>query len=407
MKTALVVLSGALALATPPGWSEVLLPLIRSGPAGLAWGYDGRMYGVENDRNKFFRLDPAQNKVTAEWPLPTIRDGAPVVALPGRVFAGGTDGIAVLDTRAGKVSEVALPGVSVTGLAVDRATGVVYFTDAHSGTISKLVGAKTTPLAVLNPKSGRPCIPYGIVFEPRTKAVFVGCQGSNEIWRVDPNGKATAYGIPSPNSQPEDFVLGRDGKIYAALFEAGAVAVLDPASGRVETIALPSASKLVGVAFDTSERLWFDLPARGAVGWLDRTTRAVTQYELARGAEPVTLVPGPRGQLYYSDLARSSVGVFEPEAAPGASEKLFARDLYTRTRWTIKVTARKALAVDVLDAPGTAVTLAAKVKVARTLNLSGHQRFRVSTPAGSKAALTLDVRALEPQTVTVRVSPVR
>jgi streptogramin lyase len=407
MKTALVVLSGALALATPPGWSEVLLPLIRSGPAGLAWGYDGRMYGVENDRNKFFRLDPVQNKVTAEWPLPTIRDGAPVVALPGRVFAGGTDGIAVLDTRAGKVSEVALPGVSVTGLAVDRAKGVVYFTDAHSGTISKLVGAKTTPLAVLNPKSGRPCIPYGIVFEPRTKAVFVGCQGSNEIWRVDPNGKATAFGIPSPNSQPEDFVLGRDGKIYAALFEAGAVAVLDPASGRVETLPLPSASKVAGVAFDTSERLWFDLPARGAVGWMDRTTRAVTQYDLTRGAEPVTLVPGPRGQLYYSDLARSSVGVFAPEAAPGASEKLFARDLYTRTHWTIKVTARKALAVDVLDAPGTAVTLAAKVKVARTLDLSGHQRFRVSTPAGSKATLMLDVRALEPQTVTVRVSPVR
>ena len=43
MKTALVVLSSALALATPPGWSEILLPLIRSGPAGLAWGYDGKM----------------------------------------------------------------------------------------------------------------------------------------------------------------------------------------------------------------------------------------------------------------------------------------------------------------------------------------------------------------------------
>jgi streptogramin lyase len=409
MKTALVVLSGALALATPPGWSEVLLPLIRSGPAGLAWGYDGRMYGVENDRNKFFRLDPAQHKVTAEWPLPTIRDGAPVVALPGRIFAGGTDGIAVLDTRAGKVSEIPLPGVSVTGLAVDRANGVVYYTDAHSGAISKLVGRKTTPFAVLNPKSGRPCIPYGIVFEPRTKAVFVGCQGSNEIWRVNPDGKATAYGIPSPNSLPEDFVLGRDGKIYAALFDAGAVAQLDPASGRVETLPLPSASKLVGVAFDASDRLWFDLPARAGVGWIDRTTRAVTQYDLTRGAEPVTLAPGPHGQLYYSDLARSSVGVFAPDPAPGAgaSERVFARDLYKRTSWTIKVTARKALAVDVLDAPGTAVTLAAKVKVARTLNLSGHQRFRVATPAGSKATLTLDVRALEPQTVTVRVSPVR
>ena len=150
------------------------------------------------------------------------------------------------------------------------------------------------------------------------------------------------------------------------------------------------------------------IPARGGVGWIDRTTRAVTQYDLTRGAEPVTLAPGPHGQLYYSDLARSSVGVFAPDKAPaGASERVFARDLYERTSWTIKVTARRALAVDVLDAPGTVVTLAAKVKVARTLNLSGHQRFRVATPAGNKATLTLDVRALEPQTVTVRVSPVR
>jgi streptogramin lyase len=408
MKTALVVLSGALALATPPGFSEILLPFIRSGPAGLAWGYDGRMYGVENDRNKFFRLDAAQKKVTAEWPLPTVRDGAPVVALPGRVFAGGTGGIAVLDTRAGKVSEIPLPDVSVTGLAADHANGVVYFTDAHTGTISKLVGTKTTPLAVLNPKSGRPCIPYGIVFDPRTKAVFVGCQGSNEIWRVNPNGKATAYGIPSPASLPEDFVLGRDGKVYAALFDAGTVAQLDPASGRIETLTLPSASKLVGLAFDAADRLWFDLPARSGVGWIDRTTRAVTQYDLTRGAEPVTLAPGPGGHLYYSDLAHSSVGVFAPEAAPsGATERVFVRDLYKRTRWTITVTARKALSVDVLDAPGTAVTLAAKVKVARTLDLSGHQRFRVSTRAGTRVILTLDVRAVEPQTVTVRVSPVR
>jgi streptogramin lyase len=261
---------------------------------------------------------------------------------------------------------------------------------------------------VLHPKSGRACIPYGIVFDPQTKAVFVGCQGSNEIWRVNANGSATAFGIPSPNSLPEDFVLGRDGKIYAALFDAGAVAQLDPASGRVETLALPSASKLVGVAFDTSDRLWFDLPARGGVGWIDRTTRAVTQYDLATGAEPVTLAPGPHGQLYYSDLARSSVGVFAPDATPaGASEKVFTRDLYKRTHWTIQVSARKALAVDVMDAPGTAVTLAAKTKVTRTLNLSGHQRFRVGAPAGTKAALTLDLRALEPQTVTVRVSPVR
>ena len=306
MKTALVVLSGALALATPPGFSEILLPFIRSGPAGLAWGYDGRMYGVENDRNKFFRLDAAQNKVTAEWPLPTIRDGAPVVALPGRVFAGGTGGIAVLDTRAGKVSEVLLPGVSVTGLAVDQANGVVYFTDAHTGAISKLVGRKTTPLAVLNPKSGRPCIPYGIVFDPRTKAVFVGCQGSNEIWRVNPDGKATAYGIPSPNSLPEDFVLGRDGKIYAALFDAGAVAQLDPASGRVETLPLPSASKLVGARLRCigpalvrpagTQRRRLDRPD-DAGGHAVRSDARRRAGDPRAGAARAALLLGPRTQL--------------------------------------------------------------------------------------------------------------
>ena len=98
---------------------------------------------------------------------------------------------------------------------------------------------------------------------------------------------------------------------------------------------------------------------------------------------------------------------FAPGLAGSGSQRVFSRDVYKRTRWRIHVTARGPLAVDVLDAPGTPVSLAAKQKVARTLDLVGHQRFRVAARAGAGVTLSLDVRALEPQTVTVRVSPVR
>ena len=147
MKALAAALFGAFALAGPPGWSETRLPTPGSTPAGLAWGYDGNVYGVEFDRNRFFRLEG--DILTREWPIPTLSEPIPVVAVPGRILAGSDDGIAVLDTRHGTVSEIPLPGISVTGFAVDRATNTVYFTDARTGTIERLAGTKAVPVAVV------------------------------------------------------------------------------------------------------------------------------------------------------------------------------------------------------------------------------------------------------------------
>ena len=248
MRTALAALAGTFALGAPPGWIEIQLPLRNSGPAGIAWGYDGKLYGIENTRSRFFRLDPRTNDVTDEWPVPTLKEGLPIVALPGRILAGAENGIAQLDTSTGKVTEIRLPDVSVTGLAVDRSTQTVYFTNAHTGTISKLVGTRVTPLATVRARSGDPCVPYGIVFEPRTKNVFVDCERADEIWRIRPDGTKTAFPIPTERSQPRDLTLGRDGNVYAALYDAGSVAQLDPASGRVRTWPAQSGSKIGGIA---------------------------------------------------------------------------------------------------------------------------------------------------------------
>jgi hypothetical protein len=70
VKAALVLLSGALALAAPPGLVEIETPLRNSAPAGLAWGYDGKLYGVEYLRHQFFRIDPRSDTITGEWPMP-------------------------------------------------------------------------------------------------------------------------------------------------------------------------------------------------------------------------------------------------------------------------------------------------------------------------------------------------
>ena len=145
MRAVAAALVGAWTLAGPPGWSEARLPTPQSTPAGLAWGFDGNVYGVEFDRSRFFRMEG--DIITREWPIPTLKQGLSVVALPGRILAGAEEGIAVLDTRNGRVSEIRLPGVSVTGLAVDRATNTVYLADAHTGTIARLAGTKAVPVA--------------------------------------------------------------------------------------------------------------------------------------------------------------------------------------------------------------------------------------------------------------------
>lgn len=409
MKAVLVVAFGAVALGTPPGLVEVTLPNSRGAPAALAWGYDGKMYGVEYALDRFFRLEPRTNRITGEWAFPTLDQGFPIVALPGRIVAGAENGIEILDLTkgVGTVTEVPLNGVSVAGLAVDRSTGTVYFTDAHSGAIGKLVGTTATTLAVLRSRRTAPCIAYGIVFEPRTKNLFVDCQGSNEIWTLRPDGSTSTYSIPVPNPLPEDLVLGRDGNVYVSLFDAGTVARFNPRSGKFTTWNAPSSAKVAGLAFDSSDRLWFGLPNKSGVDRLDRAKTAQTQYQLADGSEPAQLAAGPNGRVFYSDLRRNVVGSFAPPVVTVASQRVFSRDLYKRTAWSLKVVPRAAPTVDVLAAPGTTVTLKAPYKVTRLVDEAGHQRFRVAAPAGRSVSLALDVHALEPQTATVRVSPVR
>jgi streptogramin lyase len=250
-------------------------------------------------------------------------------------------------------------------------------------------------------------VPYGIVFEPRSKDVYVDCERADEIWRVRPDGSKKAYPIPTEQALPRELTLGRDGQVYASLFDVGAVAQLDPATGQVQFWRARLGTFVGGAAFDTSDRLWFTLPRSGTVAQMDRTVGRATEYSLPSRAYPTLVVAGPSGELYASDVSRDSVSAFKPPVAADPGQRVFSRDLYKRTTWKLTLAARGALTVDVLDAPGTAVTLTAKPKVSRTLNLVGHQRFRVASRSGTKVALSLDVRALEPQTVVVRVSPVQ
>ncbi|WTX00067.1 SMP-30/gluconolactonase/LRE family protein [Streptomycetaceae bacterium NBC_01309] len=140
------------------------------------------------------------------------------------------------------------------------------------------------------------------------------------LWQVDPRGTAAPTQLTHGLQVPEGFGTSSDGRAYVPEYYAGRIAVVDPAnpasvtrlSTRFE--GLVSAVKVTPKHLDPAEPLVLveNLPGRGNVWRVDRTSGAKTLLATGSGAYDNLAVDPASGTIYVSDFVQGGIQRVDP-----------------------------------------------------------------------------------------------
>jgi virginiamycin B lyase len=230
-------------------------------PHGVIVGPDGAAWVTDGGLNAIVRVDGASEEVTV-FPLPTDR-----------------------------------PNANLNTAAFDG-NGVLWFTGQNGiyGQLDPATGAMT----VYDAPRGRG--PYGITATPAGEIYYASLAG-NHIARVDTaTGAATVLEPPTPNQGARRVWSDSQGRIWMSEWNAGQVAVYDPAADRWREWPLPGDhAAAYAVYVDEQDHVWLSDFGNNALVRFDPTTEAFTSYPLPSANGAVRQILGRPGEIWGAE----------------------------------------------------------------------------------------------------------
>ncbi|WP_328606136.1 YncE family protein [Amycolatopsis sp. NBC_00345] len=166
------------------------------------------------------------------------------------VTAGAATAVLARPAWAEQVRVVDVGGAP-SAVAVNPVTGLVYVTDATSGSV-----------AVLDPGSARliAAIPVGgapsdVAVDPATNRVYVANPPGGTVLAIDAQSHATVSVVGAGAGASSLAVDSRANKVYAVSGATGTLAILDGVSLTTQTIVPAPKPGLGGIALDTGRRI--------------------------------------------------------------------------------------------------------------------------------------------------------
>jgi len=151
--------------------------------------------------------------------------------------------------------------------------------------------------------------PHDVAPDPKPGGpVWYTAQGQGALGRLDPaTGKVEQIALGS-GSSPHGVVVGPDGAPWVTDSGLNAIVRVDPATREVKRFPLPISSytNLNTPTFDKAGRLWFTGQS-GYHGRLDPATGKVEVWESPRGRGPYGIATTPSGEVYYASLAGNHI----------------------------------------------------------------------------------------------------
>jgi virginiamycin B lyase len=166
-------------------------------------------------------------------------------------------------------------------------------------------------------------------------SVWYTAQRRGALGRLDPASGKVEHVALGEGSAPHGVILGPDGALWVTDGGLNAILRVDPASRELRRFSLPTGhgqANLNTAVFDGAGRLWFTGQG-GLYGRLEPASGALQVWSAPRGPGPYGIARTPRGEVYFVSLAGnylarlSAAGgaeVIEPPTPPKGPRRVWS-----------------------------------------------------------------------------------
>jgi virginiamycin B lyase len=274
-----------------------------SHPHDVAVASDGTVWYTAQNAGKLGRLDPESGRVdevelgdgSAPHGVIVGPDGAPWIT------DGGLNAIVRVDPSTREVQRFRLPADHPStnlNTAVFDPRGTLWFT-GQSGIYGRLM-PDAGSVDVFDAPNGRG--PYGIAVTPDGQVYYASLAGSY-LGRINTDtGEATVLRPPTADQGTR--------RVWSSQYNAGQVAVYDPATERWREWRLPGESpQAYAVYVDDEDKVWLSDFGGNALVRFDPETERFTSYPLPSDPGEVRQILGRPGEVWGAESAADKLMV--------------------------------------------------------------------------------------------------
>jgi virginiamycin B lyase len=166
--------------------------------------------------------------------------------------------------------------------------------------------------------------------------VWYTAQRDGKLGRLDPaTGKVELIALGN-GAAPHGVIIGPDGAPWVTEGGTNAIVRVDPRTHEVKSWPLPAERGYVNLntaAFDKRGRIWFT-GQNGVYGRLDPKTDAMQVWDAPRGRGPYGITATPDGVVYYASLAGSHIARIDAETGAASVLEPPTKDQGARRVWS-------------------------------------------------------------------------
>jgi virginiamycin B lyase len=280
-------------------------------PHDVAVAADGTVWYTAQRTGKLGRLDPRNGRVdeielgdgSAPHGVIVGPDGAPWIT------DGGLNAIVRVEPSSREVRRFPLPDDRPStnlNTAVFDWSGTLWFT-GQSGIYGR-VTPDSGRVEVFDAPNGRG--PYGITVTP-DGAVYYASLAGNYMGRIDTEtGEASVLRPPTSDQGTRRVWADSRGRVWSSQYNAGQVAVYDPATEQWREWRLPGESpQAYAVYVDDEDKVWLSDFGSNSLVRFDPETEQFTSYPLPSSPGDVRQILGRRGEVWGAESAADKLVV--------------------------------------------------------------------------------------------------
>jgi len=287
-----------------------------SHPHDVAPAPDGSVWYTAQQTGELGRLDPTTGE-TRHIPLGSGSSPHGVIVGPDGapwITDSGLNAIVRVDPQTEAVQVFPLPDstgyVNLNTAAFDP-NGILWFT-GQGGIYGRLEPA-TGNMQVFD--APRRQGPYGITATP-DGTVYYASLANDHVGRIDPQtGEATVLEPPTPGQGARRVWSDSQGRVWVSEWEAGQVAVYDPANDSWREWKLPGdRPQAYAVYVDDQDMVWLSDFGANALVRFDPISEAFTVFELPSPNAAVRQILGRPGEVWGAESGADKLVVIRTAA---------------------------------------------------------------------------------------------